>query len=381
MKNVWVIDDSILGDFLSKSGTSHKAYVIEDVCDVQNLHLKQDDVCAVHLSCGLGSRTLLSGIDAVLTLRRDHRFQGRIILYSIEPLETLEDANVLLRRVTTNKDSQNNFDYYLLPENADALLNSLGTENESQIDGNDLADFVINCTDLQGYFSTHWGDMAHTAQSGSWDGVFPEPHYSFLLRNTRDFGPPWMKLRLSEIDTNGSNGSLPTRVAELYEALDFLKSRTDPADNLVKRGAILELIGIIQMCLGLKRIQPLLRDAPVIREYSFIYIADDDGYDPYGLSQLGYRVETESDPATVREFLQDERPPVFLCDLTWEGDRELGVQLAKEAVKLHIPVVILMSAGPVLREDLSGIIICEGVTHKYNASYIHQLILSAAKKE
>jgi len=120
-------------------------------------------------------------------------------------------------------------------------------------------------------------------------------------------------------------------------------------------------------------------------DWRSILIVDDDGYSPATIAALkakGYspRAVIETFNEAIEELVVDP-PDVLLCDYRLEGDPAQGVELAQKALVCEdIKLVILISAEPILQQDVpQGVLALSGL-EKFDAERIHTLIIQAAFK-
>jgi hypothetical protein len=376
---VIIVDDSVLSDAITSLCSFPCKRVSEYTALTRDAGLDDSSDVLIHVSYGSRRRTSAAGTEVAQSLRRDYRYAGRIQLYSIQPLDSLVSAHPFLKCVKGTELRRWNINFFTLPEGGLELVRTVAASERVRLADKELAEFVLRFCELERYFSIQLGNVAHWLQRENWRERFGTIPFKHLVQNIRDFGPSYaMRHRLSpgKQAEERDSGIMPENVAAAVALLEdgVVGLRQEDQERL------LEAVAVVQEWLCFNHDVDPAPAGEAVQYNELILLADDDPYDSQQLERLGYRVEHLDEVGAVREFLNDERPRVFMCDLTWNGSQQTGLQLSREAIALGIPIVILMSAGPI-KEILSKeslpkeIIICEGLTKKQDAVYIHGLIV------
>jgi hypothetical protein len=374
-----VADDSALGDSVT-SRLIERGLVVRTIPNVNfEGTLENVEIIVVHASPLKGRRSLTQGIEVAKQLRRDCRYKGRIIFYSIQSLDTLQEKQKFFDYVKEGMANRWGVSFFTLPGQIAELLDACVKTQTFNLSEDDLLEFNLRFCDLKAYFEVGWSDVAHLAQSGQLLGGCRELVLKRLLQNTKDYGSTYITRR-DALQVNTKDGVVaPYMPSKVVDAINLLESIQENVPDH-QREELTRAIGIIQEWLGIVMALPPVNNGSVPYSFSFVLVADDDPFETSSLEKFGYRADLVSDPQTARELLYEREHAVFLCDLTWWGDVNVGLELIDEAVRCEVPIIIAMSAGGGRRSLPEGVLLCEGIERKHNSAYIHHLILDRARE-
>ncbi|NWG32590.1 MAG: response regulator transcription factor [Rhodocyclaceae bacterium] len=175
---------------------------------------------------------------------------------------------------------------------------------------------------------------------------------------------------------------LPDRVdKEKIERVDKIFSeKINNAEEL--RGLLFDIQGELKTSqeelTGTEEKVTVFNEPP--KEYEYILIVDDDGYDQGSMKRLmniGYGVDLACSYEEAICRLEYDPPDVLLCDWRLEGDPQKGREVAEKALE-KVKLVILISADEI-KDPPNGVEVCTG-EDKFNSDTIHRLICKRAKK-